>query len=106
MVSIAPHLTPEQRTAALVKATAVRVARRKFKDSVENGEVGFGTALVLAKADPALAGIRVVDLLKCLPGVGPKKARELMTQVGIAESRRVRGLGENQITALLTRLGS
>ncbi len=106
MASTAPQLTPEQRAAALVKATAVRMARRKFKDSVANGEVGFGTALVLAKEDPALAGIRVVHLLQCLPGVGPTRAREIMTQVGIAESRRVRGLGENQVSTLLTRLGT
>ena len=38
-----------------------------------------------------------------MPGVGRVKARALMEEIGISESRRVRGLGQNQISALLAR---
>lgn len=99
-----PELSQEQRAAALVKATAVRMARRRFKQSLSDGEIGFGEAVALAKADEALAGIRAHDLLQCLPGVGPKRASDLMADIGIAATRRVRGLGEHQVASLVARV--
>ena len=38
-----------------------------------------------------------------MPGVGKVRARQIMEEIGISESRRVRGLGNNQIAALLQR---
>lgn len=98
-----PELTVEQRAEALVKATAVRSARRVFKETLSKGEISLADAIVRAKADDALAGIRVHDLLQCLPGVGPKRASVLMEEIGISSARRVRGLGAHQVEALLTR---
>ncbi len=98
-----PELTSEQRAEALVKATAVRSARRVFKDRVSRGELSLQQAIAAAKADEALAGIRVHDLLQCLPGVGPKRASDAMEEIGIAASRRVRGLGVHQVEGLLKR---
>jgi len=101
-----PSLTPEQRAAALRKATAVRSARRSFKDAIIRGEIRVGDAIAAAKADEGLAGIRVHDLLQCLPGVGPKRADVMMAELGIASSRRIRGLGEHQVAALVRRVES
>ena len=98
-----PELTVEQRAEALVKATAVRSARRVFKETLSRGEISLADAIVRAKADEALAGIRVHDLLQCLPGIGPKRASVLMEEIGISSARRVRGLGAHQVEALLTR---
>jgi ribosomal protein S13 len=36
-----------------------------------------------------------------MPGVGKVRAKEIMSRIGIADSRRLRGLGANQISALL-----
>ena len=47
--------------------------------------------------------MKVSALLESLPGVGRVRARQIMQEVGISESRRVRGLGQNQISALLSR---
>ena len=44
--------------------------------------------------------MRVVDLLQSMPGLGKVRARQMMERLGIAESRRVRGLGVNQVAAL------
>ncbi|MCJ7826733.1 MAG: hypothetical protein MUP36_00610 [Demequinaceae bacterium] len=99
-----PALTAEQRRAALEKATAVRMRRKAFKDEVANGTHGMAAAIALAKADETLSGIKTVDLLRCLPGVGPRRAATLMAEVGIAPSRRIRGLGEHQVPALIARL--
>ncbi len=98
-----PELTDEQRAQALVKATAVRSARRVFKETLSKGEISLADAISSAKADEALAGIRVHDLLQCLPGIGPKRASVLMEDIGISSARRVRGLGAHQVEALLTR---
>lgn len=98
-----PELTDEQRAAALVKATAVRSARRVFKEELARGEMTLAEAISRAKKDEALAGIRVHDLLQCLPGVGPKRATALMEDIGISLARRIRGLGTHQAEALLDR---
>ena len=44
--------------------------------------------------------MRVLDLLQAMPGLGKVRARQMMERLGISESRRVRGLGSNQIAAL------
>ena len=98
-----PELTAEQRAQALIKATAVRSARRVFKESLARGEFALTDAISRAKADEALAGIRVHDLLQCLPGIGHKRATALMEDIGISSARRVRGLGTHQVEALLAR---
>jgi hypothetical protein len=98
-----PELTDEQRAAALVKATAVRSARRVFKEQLSRGEMSLAEAIDRAKADDALAGIRVHDLIQCLPGVGPKRATAVMEDIGISLARRIRGLGVHQVEALIER---
>jgi ribosomal protein S13 len=35
-----------------------------------------------------------------MPGVGKVRAKQIMERLGISETRRVRGLGTNQIAAL------
>jgi ribosomal protein S13 len=44
--------------------------------------------------------MKVIDLLQSMPGVGKVRAQALMERIGIAGTRRVRGLGANQIAAL------
>jgi len=48
----------------------------------------------------------VSALLESMPGVGKVRARQLMERLGIAETRRVRGLGANQIASLEREFGS
>jgi transposase len=55
------------------------------------------------RTDPVIGKMKVTELLESMPGVGRVRARAIMAEVGIAESRRVRGLGANQVTALLLR---
>jgi len=45
-------------------------------------------------------------LLESMPGVGKVRAKQIMERLGIAESRRVRGLGTNQRSALEHEFGS
>jgi ribosomal protein S13 len=50
--------------------------------------------------------MKVSALLESMPGVGRVRARQIMDEVGIAASRRVRGLGSNQARALLDRFAA
>lgn len=59
----------------------------------------------LASDDPNVSRLKVVSMLESLPGVGKVKARRVMEAIGIADNRRVQGLGAQQRKALLDELG-
>lgn len=101
-----PVLTPEQRQAALAKAAEARRARAVVKDKLKSGELSFRQVLDLAGTDKLVAGIKILAILESLPGVGKVKARRAMTEIGIADTRRLRGLGEQQRKALLAAFGN
>ncbi len=98
-----PPLTPEQRSAALEKAAAARRERAAVKNRLKNARGSLATVLAEGKENDAIGKMRVVALLESMPGVGRVRARQIMDEVGIAHSRRVRGLGPNQVAALTTR---
>ena len=50
---------------------------------------------------PATTPLALTTPVEALPGVGKVKARRTMEEIGIADTRRVRGLGEQQRKALL-----
>lgn len=94
-------LTPEQRSAALEKAFQARQARAKVKAELKEGKTSLKTVLDKAVVDEALSKMKVVDLLRSIPGVGERRAHGIMEEVGIALSRRIKGLGIHQKAALL-----
>ena len=100
-----PALTPEQRAAALQKAAEARAARAELKEKLKMGSVTLSDALAKADSNDVIGKLKVVALLESLPGVGKVKARRIMDDIGISESRRVRGLGPQQRSSLLEQLG-
>lgn len=97
-----PQLTPEQRAAALVKAAEARTARAEIKARLKMGSM---TLLEALDSDDVNVGkLKVVSMLESLPGVGKVKARRLMEEIGIADNRRVQGLGAQQRQSLLDEL--
>jgi hypothetical protein len=98
-----PSLTPEQRSAALVKAAQARQQRAAVKERLKAGELCLKELFAQGDADDVLAKLKVVSVLESLPGVGKVKARRLMQEMDISESRRLRGLGDNQRRKLLDR---
>ena len=67
------------------------------------GSVSLAEAL--ASTDSTVGKLKVVSLLESLPGVGKVKARKIIEDIGIADNRRVQGLGAQQKQALLEQLG-
>lgn len=96
-----PELTPEQRQAALDKAAAARRERAELKEKLKMGSVNLRELLNLADHHEVVAKMKVLAVLESLPGVGKVKARRTMEEIGISETRRVRGLGDQQRTKLL-----
>ncbi len=95
-----PVLTPEQREQALAKAAEARRARAELKEKLKMGSLTL--AELLAGSDNDHIGkMKVLAVIEALPGVGKVKARRTMDEIGIADTRRVRGLGEQQRKALL-----
>ena len=56
--------------------------------------------------DDVIGKMKVSALLESLPGVGKVRAKQIMERLGIADSRRVRGLGANQRAALEQEFGA
>ena len=100
-----PILTPEQRQAALEKAAQARQLRAEVKNRLKNSGATLAEVIQESKANEIIAKLKVRDLLQSMPGVGKVRAQEIMQRIGIADSRRLRGLGANQIAALLKEFG-
>ncbi|GAA0984836.1 MULTISPECIES: integration host factor, actinobacterial type [Nocardioides] len=95
-----PPLTPEQRQAALAKAAASRRERAEVKNRLKNSGASISDVLAQGQSNEVIGKMKVVDLLQSMPGLGKVRARQTMERLGIAESRRVRGLGTKQVAAL------
>ncbi|GAB2990407.1 integration host factor, actinobacterial type [Nocardioides montaniterrae] len=100
-----PPLTPEQRHAALDKAAAARRERAAVKNRLKHSGAQISEIIAEAETNEVVAKMKVLDLLQAVPGLGKVRARQMMERVGIAESRRVRGLGVKQIAALEREFG-
>ncbi|CAN5320876.1 integration host factor [soil metagenome] len=95
-----PPLTPEQRQAALGKAAAARRERAEVKNRLKHSGASLADVLAEGKRNDTLGKMKVLDLLQSMPGLGKVRAKKLMERIGIAQTRRVRGLGVNQVAAL------
>jgi hypothetical protein len=95
-----PELTAEQRRAALEKAARVRRERAEVKNRLKNSGASLTDVLKSGQSNDVVAKMKVLDLLQAMPGLGKVRARTLMQRLNISESRRVRGLGANQVAAL------
>jgi hypothetical protein len=96
-----PQLTPEQRAAALEKAAIARRARAELKEKLKLGSVTLAELLHQSEGDDIIGKMKILAVLESLPGVGKVKARRTIEEIGISETRRVRGLGAQQRAALL-----
>ncbi len=100
-----PELTPEQRRAALDKAAKVRRERAEVKNRLKHSGASLSDVLRNGHDNEVVGKMKVLDLLQAMPGLGKVRARHVMERIGISESRRVRGLGANQLAALEREFG-
>lgn len=94
-----PTLTSEQRAAALAKAVRIRKERSEMLAALKARRLSL--ADVLERDDDTARQTRALHLLQSLPGIGKVGARRHLTELGIAETRRVQGLGKRQRERLI-----
>ena len=100
-----PPLTPEQRSAALAKAAAARRERAEVKNRLKHSGASLSEVVRAGQTNDVIGKMQVSALLESMPGVGKVRARQIMERLQIAETRRVRGLGINQVAALEREFG-
>jgi len=81
-------------------AARARKERAEIKARLKKNELKLSDVLKEGQTDDVLGKMKVSALLEAVPGIGKVRARQIMERLGIAESRRVRGLGANQRAAL------
>lgn len=96
-----PQLSEQQRAEARRKALAARTLRSQVKAEIKSGNKTVAELLAAATSEPALDRLKVCELLEALPGIGKVRATVIMSELGIAPTRRVRGLGIHQRQALV-----
>lgn len=96
-----PKLTDEQRRQALAKAAEARRVRAEAKELLKTGSLRLSELFEQAESDELIAGLKVESLIGAMPGTGKIKAKRMMQSIGIADNRRIRGLGDKQKEALL-----
>jgi len=90
----------------LEKAAVARKERAEVKNRLKRGTVTLSEVIKDGSTDDVIGKMKVSALLESLPGVGKVRAKQIMEKLGIAESRRVRGLGANQRAALEQEFGA
>jgi hypothetical protein len=100
-----PSLSPDERQAALEKAAAARRLRAELKEKLKMGSLTLKELLNQSASDEIVAKMKIVSVLESLPGLGKVKARKLMEEIGISETRRIQGLGDQQRKKLFEKLG-
>lgn len=98
-----PKISAEDRQKALEKAQKVRKERAAMREEMKAGKMSIQN-VIDRKGEDIVGGMRVKYVLESMPGIGKVRAKEIMEQIGIDESRKVKGLGARQVTALLERL--
>ncbi len=89
----------------MAKAGEVRRKRAEVKAKLKMRSISLSDLLEQAETDEVVAGTKVLAVLESLPGMGKVRARRMMDEIGIADSRRIRGLGDQQRASLLARCG-
>jgi transposase len=96
-----PPLTTEQRQAALDKAAASRRERAEVKNRLKHSGATLAEVIKQGQTNEVVGKMRVSELLQSMPGIGKVRADQVMERLNISRTRRVRGLGVNQVAALL-----
>lgn len=76
-----------------------------MKNRLKYSQGTLSEVIEQGRQDETIGKLKVVALLESLPGVGKVKARAIMSEIGISDTRRVRGLGPHQVQALVERFG-
>jgi hypothetical protein len=87
---VPPPRSGDQREAARLKGLRLTAERKRLRARLQAGELTLAQAL--AQDKEAARGMRIVTVVRALPGIGAATAARLITQAGIDAARRVGAL--------------
>ena len=87
----------------MIKAAEARRVRAQIKELLKVGSLSLEDLLERSDTDENIGRMKVLSVLESLPRLGKVIARRTMSDIGISESRRLRGLGAQQRASLITR---
>nr|WP_218913276.1 integration host factor, actinobacterial type [Janibacter alkaliphilus] len=87
----------------MLRAAAARRERAAIKQRLKHSQGSIAEVIADRETNEAIAKMKVLALVESMPGIGRVKAAQVMDDLGIARSRRVRGLGQHQIAALVAK---
>ena len=93
-----PSLSSEQRAQNGALAVLARRERAQLKIDVASKNISFFD--VLTDGRESIKRMKVIELLEATPGVGKRRAEQIMSKAKISLARRIAGLGRHQIEAL------
>ena len=82
----------------------MREQRNGLKTGIESGEMLLGEILKRTDADGGIAGIKLLSLMDCVPGLGKVRGRRLLGDLGWAETMKLGEMSGEQQGELLGRL--
>ena len=99
------NLNPHTRSKGLEKSIINRRIRAEIKRQLIAGEITVSEIIVRGQEEEAIGNMRVKEMLMCFKWVGPTSVKDLMRRLDISETRKIKGLGPNQMEALVEKYG-
>lgn len=94
-----PEISDDQRREYGLRAVAARQKRAQFKRRLKQGSISVTEALAKLD-DPDIDRLKVEEFIAALPGIGETRARRIMAELQINPRRRLKGLGNRQLSRL------
>lgn len=76
-----------------------------MKNRLKHSGASLSEVVRASQTNDVIGKMRVSALLESMPGIGKVRAQQIMERLQIAPTRRVRGLGVNQVAALEREFG-
>ncbi|MHB1252917.1 MAG: integration host factor, actinobacterial type [Candidatus Humimicrobiaceae bacterium] len=92
-----PHISKEKRDEGLKKARYYKSQRAQIKQSIKKGLVGFNAFFIKDNCyNDIIANMKLIDMIKSIPGIGDIKARKIMKTLYISGRKTIKGLSKKQ----------
>jgi len=92
-----PNISKEKRDEGLKKARHYKTMRAKIKQSIKKGQAGFNSFFISGNSHTEIiSNMKLVELIKSIPGIGNIKAQKIMRILSISERKTIKGLSKKQ----------
>jgi hypothetical protein len=92
-----PYISKEKRDESLLKARYYKSQRAQIKQSLKKGFADFNSFFLEGNCyNDVIAGMKLKDMIKSIPGIGDIKAQKILKTLCISGRKTVKGLSKKQ----------